>query len=570
MYVKSLEVRDDNSLIREVTFHAGINLIVDETSSSENDSGNNVGKTTALRLIDMCLGGDEKKIYADPANTKNTYEEIESYLKDSHVSVKLTLVDSLDKETISVVIERTFGWSLQDEQFVVNGEVCSKTRFNDVLKEKIFPSFIEPKPGFRSIISHNSRFEDNKLSSVHKTLDPHTSDLDYSALYCFLFGVGGDISRSRSRINAKLKLENANKSYLRKNVNKKALQKEYDAICDKISVLLRRKDSLFVNDEINLDSQKLYRLQARIREQADALAEDKLQVKLIESSTSAVKEEEFKEDLTEIRRIYAQANAFIPDLHEKFERLVDFHNVMLHKKVEFIQKELPELKRRVKDEEERMRQYRLQERTLKYKISNSVTMSEMKALQNQLNELSVRKGVLSAMLRQILEANQKVNALKQERDKLVKMKSSQDEFQSLKDKLAKFNELFSQLTKQICLHESTFSCKEAKTQQGVPYYAFNVSGHAYSTGNKLSEIFCFDLAYTIFANVEQIPCLHFLLNDRKELVDHNQLLQMAKLAQENNTQLILSILSNKVPNELKNDENIVLKLSQKEKFFKRP
>ena len=54
MFLKNLSIYNDNKPIREINFRKGINLIVDESSSAnKTDSGNSVGKTTVLRLIDF-------------------------------------------------------------------------------------------------------------------------------------------------------------------------------------------------------------------------------------------------------------------------------------------------------------------------------------------------------------------------------------------------------------------------------------------------------------------------------------------------------------------------------------
>ena len=58
MFLKRLDIQNNDSIIRSINFHKGINLIIDETQTSDKkESGNNVGKTTVLRLIDFCLGG---------------------------------------------------------------------------------------------------------------------------------------------------------------------------------------------------------------------------------------------------------------------------------------------------------------------------------------------------------------------------------------------------------------------------------------------------------------------------------------------------------------------------------
>lgn len=51
-------------------------------------------------------------------------------------------------------------------------------------------------------------------------------------------------------------------------------------------------------------------------------------------------------------------------------------------------------------------------------------------------------------------------------------------------------------------------------------------------------------------------------------MDNHQLLKVANYAKKNGIQLVFSMLADKVPDNLNNDENIVLSLSQKSKLFK--
>ncbi|MFC6648325.1 DUF2326 domain-containing protein [Paenibacillus rhizoplanae] len=72
----------------------------------------------------------------------------------------------------------------------------------------------------------------------------------------------------------------------------------------------------------------------------------------------------------------------------------------------------------------------------------------------------------------------------------------------------------------------------------------------------------------MFADEENIPVLHFILNDKKELMHSNQLIKVAGFAKNKNIQLIFSILEDKLPLELNNMEYIVLRLSQSDKLFR--
>jgi uncharacterized protein YydD (DUF2326 family) len=49
MFLKKLLINNGSKIIREIRFHHGVNLIVDEThTSNQQETGNNIGKTTLL------------------------------------------------------------------------------------------------------------------------------------------------------------------------------------------------------------------------------------------------------------------------------------------------------------------------------------------------------------------------------------------------------------------------------------------------------------------------------------------------------------------------------------------
>ena len=75
-------------------FKAGLNLIIDDTDDvSSKTTGNNVGKTTVLKLIDFCLGADAKIIYTDTENRKDIYKEVKDYLTEKQVIIELNITD---------------------------------------------------------------------------------------------------------------------------------------------------------------------------------------------------------------------------------------------------------------------------------------------------------------------------------------------------------------------------------------------------------------------------------------------------------------------------------------------
>ena len=89
-----------------------------------------------------------------------------------------------------------------------------------------------------------------------------------------------------------------------------------------------------------------------------------------------------------------------------------------------------------------------------------------------------------------------------------------------------------------------------------------------SSGKKQGEILCFDLAYTLFADAEGLQCLHFLLNDKKELMHDNQLNRVCDFVETQNVQLIVSILKDKLPDGFIDKAHVAIELSQEDKLFR--
>ena len=138
MFLKTLSIKTKTRTIREIAFHKGLNLIIDETlTDNVQESGNNVGKTTVLRLIDFCLGGDGKNIYRDPEFPEKSNTQIESFLKTSNIVIGLVLAESLDDDSSEIKIKRNFLTGKERIQ-EINEEPYNNIQFESKLKELIF------------------------------------------------------------------------------------------------------------------------------------------------------------------------------------------------------------------------------------------------------------------------------------------------------------------------------------------------------------------------------------------------------------------------------------------------
>ena len=125
MFLKYLKIENSNGLVRRIDFHQGLNLIVDETPIGNEETGNNVGKTTVLRLIDFCLGMDGSKIYSATEGAKVINEEVKDFLINTEVLITLCLTDSFTTNASDVIVKRNF-LSGKKNVLEINGKKIDK------------------------------------------------------------------------------------------------------------------------------------------------------------------------------------------------------------------------------------------------------------------------------------------------------------------------------------------------------------------------------------------------------------------------------------------------------------
>lgn len=192
MFLKTLKIENKIGLIREIVFHKGLNLIVDETiENNKKTTGNNVGKTTVLRLVDFCLGSSGKNIYQDNEFKEQENSTIKNFLIDTEVLITLILVDNLDFPTNTIIIKKNFLKYIKKIQEINGVNILNDKEFDLKLKELVFETTVD-KPTFKQIISKNIRDEKNKLTNIVKVLNPYTKVEEYEALFLFWLGINTD------------------------------------------------------------------------------------------------------------------------------------------------------------------------------------------------------------------------------------------------------------------------------------------------------------------------------------------------------------------------------------------
>ncbi len=566
MFLKSITISSDSKIIREINFRKGINLIIDE---SEGDiTGNSVGKTTVLKLIDFCLGGHPKTIYEDPESKKEIYKLVKDYLVDNQVLITLCITEDLDNEHAQcVIIERNF---LSRNRIIrkVNGENFTEDEFESKLTGLFFPEHTAIKPTFRQIISHNIRYKDLSINNTLKTLDKYTSDAEYETLHLFLLGCEFTKGNCKQEILQKIKQEDTFKARLEKTQTKSAYEVALSLIENEIKVLNKKKANLNINEHFEADLEKLNKFKYQINFLSAEISKLNIRKDLIHETEKDLSSSASNIDLRQLQIIYNQATSNIASIQKTFEDMVQYHNQMIKEKANYITKELPVLLTKIHKKNKALNELLKKEAELSAIISKSDSFEELECLIVELNEKYRNKGEYESIIQQLDEVESNLKSYNDELGLIDKELFSYDFESTVKFQLNKFNKHFAETSYLLYSEKYALKYDKVTNKKGQRLYKFSAFNTNFSSGKKQGEISCFDIAYTFFADEENIPCMHFLLNDKKELMHDNQLVEIAALVNRNNIQFVASILKDKLPDKINNEDYFILKLSEDDKLFR--
>ncbi|CAH2564925.1 DUF2326 domain-containing protein [Vibrio cholerae] len=566
MFIKKIIIATPSHIIREIPFHKGLNLVVDESDGQV--TGNSVGKTTVLKLIDFCLGAKPKIIYEDPENRKEIYSLVKDYLVDNNVSIFLYLSENLDDENSrTVVIERNF---LARSKIIrkIDGVKYTESEFEDKLTEIFFPSQVGKKPTFRQIISHNIRYSDLSVSNTLKTLDNYTSDAEYETLYLYLLGCDFSQGSSKQKILQDIHQENVFKNRLEKIQTKSAYEAALAIVETEIDELDRKKSSLNINENFERDLNKLNKVRYEINRVSNDLGNLNLRKDLIEETKSELSSTASYIDLSQLESIYNQASNNLGKLNKTFGELVSYHNKMVNERISYITKELPIIESKIKSKNHELNDFLKVEKDLAELVSKSSSFEDLEVLISKLNDKYRDKGEFESIISQLIEVEENIQNYESQLSDIDNELFS-DEFEAVvKQQVNRFNKHFSATSQNLYGEKYALKYDKIINKKGQRLYKFSAFNTNFSSGKKQGEISCFDIAYTLFADEENIPCMHFLLNDKKELMHDNQLVKIADLVNKNNVQFVASILKDKLPDSLNNEDYFVVKLSESDKLFR--
>lgn len=271
--------------------------------------------------------------------------------------------------------------------------------------------------------------------------------------------------------------------------------------------------------------------------------------------------------IDDVQSLYEETKTLTKEVLISFDQLVEFHNSVQSNSLVFVKKELPSLSEEKNRLEAELTQVLEDEKNLSKKVVDSKSFSEIESLSDQISTLSLERGQLEKLSTQIKESKEKEGKLINELDKADLSLYSPDNLQLLKKNIDIFNVFFSRIS--LKLYRQEYIIKPEKRtykDTGKPYFYFSTSSENYDEGRDQGETIAFDLAYIEFAESIKMDCPHFLLNDKKELMDDKQLVLIADLV-KSGEQVVLPMLSDKLPPALNDPKFFCVTLSNKKKLF---
>ena len=573
MRLIDLTVLRGSDLVRRVLFKDGLNLILDTPTSEKTKTGNNVGKTTVLRLIDFCLGSNGSDIWEDSEFKTSKNQEVYDFLTGTvPVTVVLTLTRGKSGGGKAHRLERTFasqgtGSSKRRARFVVDDvEIAKLNSYRDEVKRLLFGTDA-PKPSLRQLMPKFVRSSPLSMSKTLKFVGTYASDAQYEIVHLFLFGyMDVQILEDRPKLAQRQKnLTRDLQAFTRKRKEGEIeqlllhLQREIDEIGHSVAFQGEIPEIARHADVVSGLRSHASNLAGQLGQLEGEMASMRLTISELDGEFANI-------DRAAVEAIYREAQTYIPKLHHDWNSLTDFVQGLRARKRRFIEGQLNAFEAQAGMIREQLRELQGREDAEIGSLSKSPAFNAAIQLRSDLQEKLKQVGSLDQDLKDIRELKQRIAETE---ENLLETKIKLDENRNrLQERVAIFNKFFSQLSASLYGEEYLLHFEE--TTRGTIIFELTAVGANVGAGKKMSQTAAFDLAYIQFLDASSINFPTFVCHDGVESIHANQLRALLETANEIDGQLILATLRDKLPQLTKEfvDSNTVLQLSQDEKFFR--
>lgn len=570
MKIKKLIVRKlepSEETIREIQFNKkGLSLIVDNTTKEERETGNSIGKTTAIRIIDLCLGAKSvRQLYYD-SDTRSDNKEVRDFLKKYKVQAELILIEN-EKE---YSIKRDL---YERGKRYIGDKIYSEKEFAAQLKKMIF-HLEESHPTFRQLAPKFVRIDNTSEDNMIQFLPKMRGDIKstYDTIYGFLFQLySSKLLNQKSELNQKQTESRKIIQALEKSksiASLSALKQSLEIIDTDLKELSDKREKLSYMDEYREELDMKRQLTAQINELQEQLELLEFEIDNMRKSISNLSQEKSEINFQTLKSIYQEAESFVPELQKSFEDMVDFHNSMIQNRIDFIREQLEKKEQIWKQYSEQLETVLADKKKITVESLDEGLLEELNTLNYKIENLSQKKGEVIKSI-EILEEQEKIYKKLDEQLAEIDIEAAKSA-NRIEEKLKKFNAIFSDYCNQLYGEKYLLSYNQNwKAEKKFPVEIVSIGG-ALGTGKKKALIVAFDLAYMQYGIQMGLHVPQFVIHDKMENTHINQIKTIFKISNSIEGQYIMPILRERID---KVDQDLiegakVLELSEEDKFFR--
>lgn len=563
LIVYSLELETE---IRNIPFKKGLNLIID--SGKDQKSGNDIGKTTFIRVIDFCFGSDLRELYYDRDEKKENLE-IKNFLITNKILFTLNI--GLEFGETDYVLKRWFTGKRDKndkpeiKQAINNEKELGIRAYTQLLNEIIFK--VSTKPSFRDLIPKFIREDKDSMGSLLRYLGNNKSDEEYNSIHLLLFGFSNNkIFENKAKLTTEIKYDKNKETVYNTDFGKRnqleAEIKVKKAELEKIELKCNEiKKQISSISNLESDITELNKIVLEINQISNSISEHEYYIQNINKSIDRLSKEKINVDLEAITLLYKEISLYNEKLHKDFSEIQNFHNEMIENKINFSKKTLLKKENQLNEFIEKRKSLISKYEITKIDIDNNLFEELNKFDEKRLeisNQLKIKENVFEKL------SNLKISIKKNENEleKIVNIIKEAEE--NIKENINIFNKYFSDYTKRLYNDEYYIYPKESIAE---PFEVNNKLNPG--DGKKKAFITAFDLAYSAFIKEKRFTTFpKFIAEDQMELIDTPQLEELFNISKEVDCQLIIPVLNSKISTIKNLKECEILTLSDNDKFFK--
>jgi uncharacterized protein YydD (DUF2326 family) len=564
MQLIKLQVLDNETVVREIKFQEGINII-----TNEHEDGNQIGKSTALRVINFCLGASGESIWKDP-DSRTTSDSIKKFVTSGNVTFILDINIKGTPYCIKrriVPIEQKTRTVLKRYSWINENDYDTNNKFKAGLAPIL--GFSIENPPYGTIKNRFVRIDKTTSRNTYRYLNVSTPDKAYISYYSYLFGFAGhnELSREIQLAREKDRRE-ARISVLLNGNAEQGYKDKLKSIDDEIEVLNQKEESYDFKDSQNKGIELLKNHRHQIAQVTSEIARLEIRTNYAQRTIANYESKRSLIDINLIEGIYKEAKLLVPHLSKTLEETICFHESIIAKKSDYVRRQLNAyiIDREIKQSE--LDNLLNKEQSLVKAISNESHLGGFIVIEKELQNKREERGRTSIIIDEIAHEARNVKGLDRQIETLRENNQvHMDQFFVNVDTFNDECKLFTRaLFKDFAL---SFNVGTNSSTNELEFSIVN-QGKVAGDGAPRAAALAFDMAFVEFVKKTGAKLPEFTIQDYLEAADQEKLATLAHLANDKSIQVVMSVLSDKLQS-LDADfirDNTVLWLKQSDKFFK--